>query len=647
MLRIKLRYPDVDTFVGKFATNLSRGGMFIASRKPKPVGSQVRFELQLADGSAVVTGEGVVRWVRPFDEKNPRQPHGMGIEFTRLSDDSAAAIDRVVALRRQRGMDADAIPMQQPRSTPNRSPAPAATPAPARGEASERAADRRTPAEPPARAPGDSNDPAPGARAGATEGRPAGEAAVGDARAAAAGGAAVTATLHLADTDRALAAILELDDRAVERAVVRARALADTASDDDGALAAIVRPNGGRDRRRGTSRPRAGRRDTPPDRRPGNGSAVADRATGGASRAVRRDGSDAAAGSDGEADPDGAPDAGAEAACLGGAASAQATAAPSAARGSPAQSADGDAPGATRSPCGARLAPAPAVGRAPAADAPAVVEPLAEPADPAPDATAAPNREPPLPRARSRPPAVGFDTADVTAIDPAPAGPFADGSSPGRPRAPDAAGEGEAAASPAAGDEQTVVHASFADSGPIAFDVEVTPLPPPVPAEAQADELTPRPAPVGAQQDASAASATPDDDDVLSHELEADALDADDLLAAGLDDLPSGQHIATDADGFAETTTTVREPRDDGASTAAVDAAIDSLIDSAATLDVAQDVLADASDDLAIDTDGVQADVQRDASSADGADAGADDGAEGDGAGKKKGFFKRIFGKSG
>jgi uncharacterized protein (TIGR02266 family) len=110
VLRIKLRYPDVDTFVGKFATNVSRGGMFIASRKPKPVGTSLKFELQLADGSPVIAGKGVVKWVREFDENNPRQPHGMGIEFAQLRDDSEAALARVIELRRERGLDEQSIP---------------------------------------------------------------------------------------------------------------------------------------------------------------------------------------------------------------------------------------------------------------------------------------------------------------------------------------------------------------------------------------------------------------------------------------------------------------------------------------------------------------------------------------------------------
>src|SRR5688572_23925847 len=84
-MRIRLKYADVQTFVEKFAPNVSRQGIFIASRTPKPVGTAVRFELLLSDGkSRLLKGEGVVTWVREFDEKNPTRPHGMGVKFSRL-----------------------------------------------------------------------------------------------------------------------------------------------------------------------------------------------------------------------------------------------------------------------------------------------------------------------------------------------------------------------------------------------------------------------------------------------------------------------------------------------------------------------------------------------------------------------------------
>ena len=45
-LLVRLSYGSVDEFVDRFATNLSRGGVFIRTRSPKPPGTQVAFELK-------------------------------------------------------------------------------------------------------------------------------------------------------------------------------------------------------------------------------------------------------------------------------------------------------------------------------------------------------------------------------------------------------------------------------------------------------------------------------------------------------------------------------------------------------------------------------------------------------------------------
>ena len=76
LLRLRLRYPDTQTFVERYATNVAPGAVFLASKAPKPVGTSIRFELLLVDGKTrVLRGEGTVAWVREFDDANPnRQP---------------------------------------------------------------------------------------------------------------------------------------------------------------------------------------------------------------------------------------------------------------------------------------------------------------------------------------------------------------------------------------------------------------------------------------------------------------------------------------------------------------------------------------------------------------------------------------------
>lgn len=103
-LRIKLRYRKVDTFVSKFATNISEGGMFISSRTPKEPGTELRFELRLADDSRLIAGRGLVKWVRKPDPDRPKAPRGMGIEFLSLSQESKKLVERIVEQRRKQGL---------------------------------------------------------------------------------------------------------------------------------------------------------------------------------------------------------------------------------------------------------------------------------------------------------------------------------------------------------------------------------------------------------------------------------------------------------------------------------------------------------------------------------------------------------------
>ena len=96
-IRIRLKYPDLDTFIEKYAANISQGGMFIQSRAPQPVGTTLRFEVLLADGSRLLKGEGKVIWVREYDAAQPTKVHGMGVKFLELDDESQSVVSLVLA----------------------------------------------------------------------------------------------------------------------------------------------------------------------------------------------------------------------------------------------------------------------------------------------------------------------------------------------------------------------------------------------------------------------------------------------------------------------------------------------------------------------------------------------------------------------
>jgi uncharacterized protein (TIGR02266 family) len=99
LVRVRLKYPDVETLVERFSPNVTRGGIFLASRDPRPVGALLRFEVSLLSGTPVLAGEGKVTWVKPFDPAAPSRPHGMGVSFTRIDPSCTEMFRRLVEQR--------------------------------------------------------------------------------------------------------------------------------------------------------------------------------------------------------------------------------------------------------------------------------------------------------------------------------------------------------------------------------------------------------------------------------------------------------------------------------------------------------------------------------------------------------------------
>ena len=93
-MRIRLPYATEAEFIAKYGPHVARGGLFLATRAPKPEGTGLAFELVLADGGRLLRGEGVV--VKSVTE-GPRA--GMTVRFVRLDAHSKALIDRIVDAR--------------------------------------------------------------------------------------------------------------------------------------------------------------------------------------------------------------------------------------------------------------------------------------------------------------------------------------------------------------------------------------------------------------------------------------------------------------------------------------------------------------------------------------------------------------------
>jgi len=115
-LLVRVKYEQVDEFIDHFATNISRGGIFLQSRKPYPKGTVLRFEMQLKGGQTVLKGKGEVAWARlPAGEGKPKVP-GMGVKFVKLDDPSKALVRKIVEIKegRKKSADAKAQPAAKP-----------------------------------------------------------------------------------------------------------------------------------------------------------------------------------------------------------------------------------------------------------------------------------------------------------------------------------------------------------------------------------------------------------------------------------------------------------------------------------------------------------------------------------------------------
>src|SRR5215510_8476421 len=94
-LKVKYKSATVDDFIEQFGTDVSRGGIFIKTKKPLEAGALLKFEFQLQDGSAVLHGVGRVAWRRLEQQARPDLPAGMGIKFFKLSDHSRVVVERI------------------------------------------------------------------------------------------------------------------------------------------------------------------------------------------------------------------------------------------------------------------------------------------------------------------------------------------------------------------------------------------------------------------------------------------------------------------------------------------------------------------------------------------------------------------------
>ncbi len=92
---LMVAYKTVGGFVSEWAVNLSKGGLFINTRDPLPVGSMVKLIVNLPGAQFPADLSGRVAWVEQVGNGANVSP-GMGIEFVGVDEATKASIQAFV-----------------------------------------------------------------------------------------------------------------------------------------------------------------------------------------------------------------------------------------------------------------------------------------------------------------------------------------------------------------------------------------------------------------------------------------------------------------------------------------------------------------------------------------------------------------------
>jgi type IV pilus assembly protein PilZ len=100
-IELKVEYKRVNTFFADYTKNISRGGTFISTDKPLPIGTEFIFALGIPNIPDLLRLRGKVIWATPAAEATKANPAGMGIEFQYRDDaerlEKETAVERLMA----------------------------------------------------------------------------------------------------------------------------------------------------------------------------------------------------------------------------------------------------------------------------------------------------------------------------------------------------------------------------------------------------------------------------------------------------------------------------------------------------------------------------------------------------------------------
>lgn len=101
-ITLKVDYKRLNSFFADYTKNISKGGTFIRTQKPLPIGTEFVFVLNLPEPSLEGAGVrlelvGVVKWIVETDTATDESPAGMGIQFVFENDAQRLRVEAFVS----------------------------------------------------------------------------------------------------------------------------------------------------------------------------------------------------------------------------------------------------------------------------------------------------------------------------------------------------------------------------------------------------------------------------------------------------------------------------------------------------------------------------------------------------------------------
>lgn len=95
-IELRVEYKRLNSFFADYTRNISRGGTFIRTSRPLPIGTEFVFQLVVPNLVEPIAIKGRVQWVVEHPDTNEGTEPGMGIHFCYDHDEDRHVVERTV-----------------------------------------------------------------------------------------------------------------------------------------------------------------------------------------------------------------------------------------------------------------------------------------------------------------------------------------------------------------------------------------------------------------------------------------------------------------------------------------------------------------------------------------------------------------------